>query len=366
MKSIGGYFRFIFLVVFFWFLFIPATILSQIVPSRDVGTRVDTVFEQRVIDGKLTTVRRIIIYDSVKIVPKLNYRKSAFDLSTKPPKPISYISQNPTHIKIPPNNNLQQFSTEIGVSSTLWYKTVQPQYPDLGLLSPVYQVERVTEPLLTTGLYVNSFYNWGSWYVRTGTSLQTGKQNALIKSTSIYVDSTMVFNPIQYDTAIIDTVRVLDITQLPDTVYVTLIDTFTQTINDTLVHTSYDSSRVTEQYKLTNRYFYIEIPLMVGYDFDIGKSKLSLEAGVLFTSLTRVRLRLSSQNHSIRQLSDKYAHTINLDGGGRISWRFPVLDSRYIRFSAGIRYGIVNLYQNHNYHIHQKMRWSFAIGYFFN
>lgn len=366
MKSLGECFRIAFIVIFLGILFLPNVGLSQNLPYQEIGTRIDTIFEQRVIDGKLTTVRRIIFYDSVVVIPKLRIRKGNFLLNNESQDFFSPQFPSFSAIEMPPVSKNKYFSAEVGGAATIWNNSIQPQYPDLGLLLPVFRVENSTNPIITAGLYANSYYHVGDWYIKSGANLQTGRQNAQISSLSTHVDSTITLIPREYDTTIIDTLQVLDITQLPDTVYVTLIDTFTQTINDTLVHKDYDSTRISNRYKLTNRYIYLEIPLMVGRDFKLGETKLSIEAGFILSVLSRVRLRLSSQDYSIRQLSDKYAHTINLNVAGGVAWRFPVFDSRYLKLSLGVRYDFLNLYQNHNYHVRKKMRGSFAIGYYFN
>jgi len=345
---------------------VPHVVLSQNLPYQEIGTRIDTIFEQRVIDGKLTTVRRIVFYDSVVVIPKLRIRKGNFLLNNdlQDFRPTQFPSFSA--IESPPVSKIKHYSSEFGLSTTIWNKTIEPQNPDLGLLFPSFRVENSTNPIITAGLYANSFYHMGDWYIKSGVNFQTGRQKAQISTVSTQVDSTITLIPREYDTTIIDTLQVLDITQLPDTVYVTLIDTFTQTINDTLVHKDYDSTRINNRYKLTNRYIYLEIPLMVGRNFRLGETNLAIEAGFVVSVLSRVRLRLSSMDNSICQLSDKYAHTINLNVAGGVSWRFPVLDSRYVKLSLGVKYDFLNLYQNHNYHVRKKMRGSFAIGYYFN
>lgn len=366
MKNIRRYLPSIIVLTGSLLLLFPALANAQHTLDKNKTTRTDTIYEQKMINGKLTTIRRIILYDSVSLIPKIKPRRNR-NIFINQQANVEKIPQ-PTFQKIitKPQFKKPIIGQAFGLSTSIWHKTIQPNPPFISNVGTIHDFESKPNPLIFMGGFYNASIHYQNWYFKTGFQLQTSKQTTNFRTIKTHIDSTIFKEPITYDSIVIDTIYYLDITQLPDTIYFTHIDTFTQTINDTLLHTFYDTLTRRNKYKLTNRYFYIEIPLMAGHTFNMGSTKLSIDAGVILTLLSQVRLRLTDQNHNITQLNHKYAHSLNLDVRTAIHWRFPIAHKKYITCSSGIQYNLLNLYKNHNFDTHKKIRLNFAIGYFFN
>jgi hypothetical protein len=179
-------------------------------------------------------------------------------------------------------------------------------------------------------------------------------------------DSTIYEQPTSYDSIIIDTAYYIDPEQWPDTVvYIMDIDTFVKTVYDTIRHTDYDTTHIKNKYKLTNRYFYLELPILVGRTFAVGPLEIELEGGFYAGWLARVQLRMYDTDNSIRQLNNKYAHKFSIDVGAALRIKIPIDKKKYIAVQTGIRHGLWNFYTNDALNTKKITKINIGISYIF-
>ncbi len=345
----------------FLFLFLISFSLSG--QNRDTGQqiiRADTIFEQRVIDGKQVTVRRIRIYDTVYIMRKMTSRP--FQLNKQQNTlPAPKLFPAPKF-----RQSLSHFGLEAGVAMQIWEKS--PYQAPVSFPTELYPTinHSKAKSVITPGIFGNVSYCKNNWYVKSGLQLHYFSEQHQLETQRTITDSTIYEQPTSYDSIIIDTAYYVDPDQWPDdTVYIMNIDTFVKTVYDTIRHTDYDTTHIKNKYKLTNRYFYLELPILVGRTFAVGPLEIELEGGFYAGWLARVQLRMYDTDNSIRQLNNKYAHKFSIDVGAALRIKIPIDKKKYIAVQSGIRHGLWNIYTNEALNTEKITRINIGISYIF-
>ena len=215
------------------------------------------------------------------------------------------------------------------------------------------------------GAYVNTFIPYENFYVRSGVNMSYFRSQIDGTYKISELDSTINHVPYTYDSVIIDTAYFLDTDQLPDTVYIMHVDTFNMTIYDTVRQVDYDTSNVNKSLNFTNRYFYLEMPFLFGYNFVFRPFELALESGFYLTWLARVKGKVINKSHFLKQLDEKYFHRVNFDAALRVRLKYNISASKAITFSPAIRYSLFSIYRNDQVVARRNLRFGVALGYIF-
>lgn len=336
---------------FFLWLILTTAFCSNGFTQKNISLRSDTIYLDTVINGKPQVLRTIRVYDTLWLFSNLDYRSG---------KPLFQYSGFLIKDTISPN-----LTTEF--KSKPWYEAGFSYYNTPGFFDEQVFSDygSAMENIHGIGAFVNVFAPMNKFYLRSGLDLNYFEANVNDQFQLQKIDSTINLVPYTYDSIIIDTAYFLDINQLPDTVYIMHVDTFNYTVQDTLEEVDYDTTYNKKNLTFTNRYFYIEMPLLFGYTFNFSPFELGLEGGVYLTWLARVKGNAINKNHSLRQLNEKYFHRLNLDLALRFRVIYNLPSTNAITITPGLRYTFFDIYRNDQVVARKIPRLFIALGYNF-
>ena len=333
------------------FILVGTALLANMAYSQqNLSIRSDTVYFDTIVDNKSQVYRKIIIYDTLWLTDRLPARKAGLmSLLTDPPRFVLPA----TKIEAP-------FTYQPWIETGISYY-FNNSFVNKSLLNKKESYQNTTG----FGAYVNAFIPYENFYVRSGLNMSYFRTEIDGAYKISELDSTISHIPSTYDSVIIDTAYFLDTDQLPDTVYVMHVDTFNMTIYDTVRQVDCDTSSVNKSLHFTNRYFYLEMPFLFGYNFIFRPFELALESGFYLTWLARVRGKVINRSHFLKQLDDKYFHRVNFDAALRFRLKYNISSSKAITFSPGIRYSLFSIYRNDQIVARRNLRFGVALGYIF-
>ncbi|MFH2094225.1 MAG: hypothetical protein ABIJ16_00890, partial [Bacteroidota bacterium] len=120
------------------------------------------------------------------------------------------------------------------------------------------------------------------------------------------IDSSIITNTVWYQEYLYDTVWFVNLDSLiaGDTVYIPLVDSTIHKYTVDEYSTEYDTSVTKTSRHSTNRYRYIEIPLMAGYTFKSGRFSLTPKGGLITGLLIRTSGKTLMPDYSVTGLSE--------------------------------------------------------------
>ena len=323
--------------------------------NSDIDTVVvksDTVFRTQIINGHRRVVREISIYDTLYLVKTKKIRNAEIAIK-------GYKTKFRTKLKnlyFPKVNNIfNDISLTFGYSNSLVSASKQ---------SGIYNIKsNSTFNYNITGIFN---YNINNWVVSTGLGVKYSTQNIDVKYQKLNIDTTFTWIHNQHDTSFVDTINLLDISQLPDTVYITKLINRDSVILDSVKNYKYDSAYNNNIFVHCNRYYYFELPLIFGYSFSYKKLLFTVQAGGVFSWLTKSYVYSISENDGIKYFETKDFNRIAIDAylGFRIKYEFSNLNG--ILLSPYIRYPIVEEFSNDSYIGSKNLRVGIRIGYLFS
>ncbi len=324
-------------------LLIAVLLFPKAYSQSNISIRSDTVFLDTLINNKPHVFRKIIVYDTLWLTAKLPVRPHGL---------LSLKTHTPDFVR--PQNTIEApFKYKPWIEAGIHYYTIDRFY-NKGLFENYHETFRNTNGF---GAYTNIFFPYGNFYLRTGLDMSFSRSRINNDYKLAYYDSV----PYTYDSIVIDTAYFLDTDQLPDTVYIMHVDTFSMTVNDTAQQVKYDTSML----NLTNRYFYLEMPFLLGYNFVLRPFEVALESGVYLTWLARVKGKVIDKAHFIRQLDENYFHRVNLDFAFRFRLKYNLSATKALTLTPGFRYSLFSIYRNDQVVARKNLRWGVALGYIF-
>jgi len=209
-------------------------------------------------------------------------------------------------------------------------------------------------------------HNINNWVVSTGLSLKYSTQNIDVKYQKLSIDTTFTWIHNQHDTSFVDTINLLDISQLPDTVYITKLVNRDSVILDSAKNYKYDSTYNNKIYVHCNRYYYLELPLIFGYTFSYKKLLFTVQAGGIFSWLTKSYVYSIADSEGIKYFETKDFNRIAIDAylGFRIKYEFSNLNG--ILLTPYIRYPIIEEFSNDSFVGSKNLRVGIRLGYLFS
>ncbi len=315
-------------------------------------TRCDTIYRDTLINGKRYIIQQILLYDTLFLAKPIRKRTQN---KLYEPKKFSFQGPNVKPIIAPLP---KKYEMEYGFNFYQGYR------PILG--SHIRDFQGATRSIKDFGSFFNVTLPFSNLYARIGGGLRYTREQTWYNLAFQDIDTAYNYIPYTFDSTFIDTAYFLDVSQLPDTVYIMHVDTFNFTVQDTIVETLYDTTTGLQAFEQINRFFYIEIPLLVGYSFPLESFDLGFETGVYINWLAQVRGRTLDKSYGIRQLDEKYFHRVTVDLALRIRFKYYLNGTNAFTLTPDFRYSLYDLYRNNEFATRKILRYGLVFGYIFN
>ncbi len=315
-------------------------------------SRCDTIYRDTTINGKKFIIQQIILYDTLFSAKPIKKREQGLLFS---PREISFHGPNVKPIFAP---TVRKYEMEYGFSYHQGYR------PVLG--SSLRDFQGASRTIKDFGTFFNVTAPFSNWYARSGAGLKYTQEKTWYNLSFQDIDTSYNYIPYTIDSSFIDTAYFLDVSQLPDTVYIMHIDTFNFTVHDTIVETMYDTTTGLREFEQVNRFFYVEIPILIGYNIPLKNLNIGFETGMYVNWLAQVRGRTIDKSYGIRQLDEKYFHRVTVDLAFRIRFKYYLNGSSSFTLTPDFRYSLYDLYRNNEFATRKILRYGLVFGYIFN
>lgn len=323
--------------------------------NNDTNTIViksDTTFTTKIINGKSKVVREVTIYDTLYILKNMKFRSAKIMLNDNKP-------QFRTKLHNLYSLRVNDISSEFGIGFSYSNSFVTSD-----LQEDVYNVDVSN----TNNYSIDGFFNFNinKYNVSTGIGVKYTTQNINIKYNELNVDTTFTWMFNQHDTSFLDTIKLLDISQLPDSVYIIKVVNRDSVIIDSVKNYKFDTINENRTFAHCNRYYYVEFPLIFGYSFHYKKSLFTVQVGSVFSWLAKSYVYSIVESNGITYLSTKDFNKFALDGyfGFGIKYEFSNLNG--LCFSPYVRFPIIEDFGNDRFIGNKTTKFGIRINYIFS
>jgi hypothetical protein len=322
---------------------------SQKIQENNKGKyflKADTTYSDTIIGGRSLVVRNITIYDTVFIVEKESFRPFKLKLQKSISTPGKFgLSGTVTPLK-------RRLEYEAGIG----FGVGVPFQPNVGYDDRVKAIESTN--FFETFIHGSRYF--GKWYLKCGVNLSQSEEKIKYTEKISMIDSSDLYT-FSYDSVLVDTFYLLDLTQLPDSVYLTFIRRLPVLISDTL----YKTSLLLQQKEHVNRYFRVGFPLLAGRIFNFGRIDFAVEGGLFTSFLVSVRGKAVDVENNIIKLRQNYLYRVTSDVALRLQFSYKFKSLKYVTLTPLVRYNFIDLYKTPELMRNKILSFRFAIGYNF-
>lgn len=325
------------------------SVFGQKIQKNDKGKyflKADTTYSDTIIGGRSVVVRNITIFDTVFIVEKKSLRPHRFDLQSNI---IEHGKFGLLGISTPLKSKWE-FEAGVGIGLGT------PFQPNIGYDQRVKSIE--STKFYETFIHGSRYF--GSWYLKSGVNFSYSQEKLSYTERISVIDSSDLYT-FSYDSVLVDTFYLLDLTQLPDSVYLTFIRRLPVLISDTL----YNNKLLLQQKEHVNRYFRLGFPILVGRVFNLGRFDLALEGGLYTNLLVNVRGKSVDIGNNIISLRQNYMYRVTCDAALRLQFRYKFKSLKYVTLTPLVRYNLIDLYKAPMLMRNKILSFRFAVGYNF-
>lgn len=173
-----------------------------------------------------------------------------------------------------------------------------------------------------------------NWHFESGISYTKINDEVLFDQHRNVLSERAYWEFYQYVNYNIDTVAYYCQVNSADTTWIPVIDTETTVMTDSVIATAIDTIHLAYDTIYTNAYSYIEIPLIIGYNYNKGRSSFILKTGVINSILNKASAYSQHTNdeNMIIKVSKNNLPIYNIDIYAGIEARY-FISNNYFLFS---------------------------------